>query len=154
MDLLIKAICHLKMKKRVHQKIEAPKVDASLSKEVTELEKPNSIDKNKLNSERIEKKVNEENEEKKVQLKNAMSTISDFLNIPIRSVNFSDHEGSNKTVIKIFDKENQDVIMQFPSEEVLSIAQHIAELQQEVSAKAGIFIDKNIEPGILLDKSI
>jgi flagellar protein FlaG len=85
-----------------------------------------------------------ETKEQEKQLKDAMSTISEFLNLPIRSVNFAQHEGSDKTVIKIFDTENQELIKQFPSEEILSIAQRIVELQQDVGARTGILLDESI----------
>jgi flagellar protein FlaG len=99
-----------------------------------------------------DKKIKEEdllivkldNAKEEQKLKDAMSIISDFLNIPVRSVNFAEHEGSNKTVIKIFDTENQELIKQFPSDEILSIAQRIAELQQDVGSKTGILLDENV----------
>jgi len=83
-------------------------------------------------------------EEEAQQLKDAMAIISEFLNIPIRSVNFAEHDGTDKTVIKIFDSENQELIKQFPSDEILSIAQRIAELQQDVGARTGILLDESI----------
>ena len=49
-----------------------------------------------------------------------------------------------KTVIKIFDSESNELIRQFPSEEILSIAQRIIELQQDISQKTGILLDENI----------
>jgi flagellar protein FlaG len=83
-------------------------------------------------------------EQETQQLKDAMAIISEFLNIPIRSVNFAEHDGTDKTVIKIFDRENQELIKQFPSDEILSIAQRIAELQQDVGARTGILLDESI----------
>jgi flagellar protein FlaG len=85
-----------------------------------------------------------EGDKEKQQLKDAMSTISEFLNIPVRSVNFAKHEETSRTVIKIFDSENKELIKQIPSEEVLSIAQRIVKLQQDVGSKTGILLDENI----------
>ena len=49
-----------------------------------------------------------------------------------------------KTVIKIFDSESNELIRQFPSEEILSIAQRIIDLQHDISQKTGILLDENI----------
>lgn len=74
----------------------------------------------------------------------AMATISEFINMPIRTVNFTQDDGSEKTVIKIYDSENNELIKQFPSEEILSIAQKIVELREDVSKKTGILLDESI----------
>ena len=74
----------------------------------------------------------------------AMKTISDFISMPIRTVNFTQDDGSEKTVIKVFDSESKELIKQFPSEEILMIAQRIVELQQDVSKKTGILLDESI----------
>jgi len=74
----------------------------------------------------------------------AMKTISEFINMPVRTVNFTQDDGSERTVIKIFDSESNELIKQFPSEEILSIAQRIIDLQQDISQKTGILLDENI----------
>ncbi len=79
-----------------------------------------------------------------VNVSDAMKTISEFINMPVRTVNFTQDDGSEKTVIKIFDSESNELIRQFPSEEILSIAQRIVELQQDISQKTGILLDENI----------
>lgn len=78
------------------------------------------------------------------KVSNAMKTISEFINMPIRTVNFTQDDGSEKTVIKIFDSESNELIKQFPSEEILSIAQKIVELREDVSKKTGILLDESI----------
>lgn len=78
------------------------------------------------------------------KVSDAMKTISEFINMPIRTVNFTQDDGSEKTVIKIFDSENNELIKQFPSEEILSIAQKIVELREDVSKKTGILLDESI----------
>ena len=79
-----------------------------------------------------------------VNVSDAMKTISEFINMPVRTVNFTQDDGSEKTVIKIFDSESNELIKQFPSEEILSIAQRIIDLQQDISQKTGILLDENI----------
>jgi flagellar protein FlaG len=82
--------------------------------------------------------------EQSVNVSDAMKTISEFINMPVRTVNFTQDDGSEKTVIKIFDSESNELIKQFPSEEILSIAQRIIDLQQDISQKTGILLDENI----------
>jgi len=92
-----------------------------------------------------DKKAEEaESLEQSVNVSDAMKTISEFINMPVRTVNFTQDDGSEKTVIKIFDSESNELIKQFPSEEILSIAQRIIDLQQDISQKTGILLDENI----------
>lgn len=91
-----------------------------------------------------DKKTEEETLAHSENVADAMKTISEFINMPVRTVNFTQDDGSEKTVIKIFDSESNELIKQFPSEEILSIAQRIIELQQDISQKTGILLDENI----------
>jgi len=145
--------------------------DLALSNNAVKQQK-DSIDKNSTNAIELEKitavevKKSEElsnkievaqeqlNKDKKLEdaevlaqsdnVSDAMKTISEFINMPVRTVNFTQDDGSEKTVIKIFDSESNELIRQFPSEEILSIAQRIVELQQDISQKTGILLDENI----------
>ena len=66
------------------------------------------------------------------------------MNQPPRNINFTRDNDSGKTVIKVFDIESQELIKQFPSEELISIAQKIQALHQEVGEKSGILLDKTV----------
>lgn len=77
-------------------------------------------------------------------ISDAMKTISEFISMPVRTVNFTQDDGSEKTVIKIYDSASNELIKQFPSEEILLIAQRIVELQQDISQKTGILLDESI----------
>ena len=66
------------------------------------------------------------------------------MNQPPRNVNFTKDNDSGKTVIKVFDIESKELIKQFPSEELISIAQKIQALHQEVGGKVGILLDRTI----------
>ncbi|MBA6264335.1 flagellar protein FlaG [Colwellia sp. Bg11-12] len=74
----------------------------------------------------------------------AIEVVSSFMNQPPRNVNFTKDNDSGKTVIKVFDLETKELIKQFPSEELISIAQKIQTLHQEVAERSGIFLDKRI----------
>ena len=91
----------------------------------------------------------EQNEESELKtesdlISDAMKTISEFISMPVRTVNFTQDDGSEKTVIKIYDSTSNELIKQFPSEEILLIAQRIVELQQDISQKTGILLDESI----------
>ena len=84
-----------------------------------------------------------DNKEEKA-LEEAVQVIADFMNMPVKNVNFAKADGSDKTVIKVFDSESKELIKQFPSEEALEIAQRIVELRQDVGKKTGILLDENV----------
>lgn len=52
-------------------------------------------------------------------------------------LSFSVHEENNEIVVKIFDKESEELIRQFPSEEMLA-------LQDKMSDLAGFLFDQNV----------
>ncbi|WP_076419621.1 flagellar protein FlaG [Colwellia sp. UCD-KL20] len=106
---------------------------------VAELQRVKESEEQPLEDQSSESLVDEAN-----MVSDAMKTISEFINMPIRTVNFTQDDGSEKTVIKIFDSENNELIKQFPSEEILSIAQKIVELREDVSKKTGILLDESI----------
>ncbi|UUO23150.1 flagellar protein FlaG [Colwellia sp. M166] len=87
---------------------------------------------------------NENAPESAEQLEQAIAIVSDFINQPPRNVNFTKDNDSGKTVIKVIDNESKELIKQFPSEELISIAQKIQALHQEVGEKAGILLDKRV----------
>jgi uncharacterized FlaG/YvyC family protein len=96
-----------------------------------------------IQSEKISQALkNNQPTEKEIDL--AIAVVSNFINQPPRNVNFTKDTDSGKTVIKVFELESQELIKQFPSEELISIAQKIKALQQEVGEKAGILFDAKV----------
>jgi len=88
------------------------------------------------------------NEQKDVinqdELNEAIEVVSAFINQPPRNVNFIQDDDSGITVIKVFDNSSKELIKQFPSEELVSIAQKIKALHQQVGEQAGIFLDTSV----------
>lgn len=92
-----------------------------------------------------EKRVAEEaNAEQENALTDAIEVISEFLNLSSRSVNFQQHDESEKTIIKVYDNDTQELIRQFPSDEVLEIAKRINELKEDIGRKTGILLDEKV----------
>lgn len=78
------------------------------------------------------------------QLLSAIDVVSSFLEPQIRNVNFTQHESSGKTIVKVFDTQSKELIRQFPSNELLDLAEKIKGLQTEVASKTGILIDDKV----------
>lgn len=95
---------------------------------------------------KLEAKAAEEKsqQEQDAELDEAIEVVADFLNITSRSVNFQLHDESEKTVIKVYDNDTQELIKQFPSEEVLEIAKRIVSLREDVGRKTGILLDEKV----------
>ena len=122
--------------------ISLEKITAVEVKKPEELSKKLEDDQEQLNKDKLAQET--ESLEQSDNVSDAMKTISEFINMPVPTVNFTQDDGSEKTVIKIFDSESNELIKQFPSEEILSIAQRIIDLQQDISQKTGILLDENI----------
>ena len=86
--------------------------------------------------------VNKEDEASK--LDEAMESIAEFMHLSTQNVNFQKDDSTDKTIIKVFDSASNELIKQFPSEEVIEIAQKIAELRQDVGLKTGILLDEKV----------
>lgn len=83
-------------------------------------------------------------DEQSEQLANAIETVSNFIEPQIRNVNFTQDESTGQRVIRVFDAESDELIKQFPSEEILELAERIRGLQEEIVDKTGILIDDKV----------
>ena len=71
--------------------------------------------------------VAEQAENQRQQLDQVVSQINDYVQNVQRSLQFSIDEISGRNVVKVIDKQTEEVIRQIPIEEVLTIARTIAE---------------------------
>ena len=78
------------------------------------------------------------------ELEEAIEVVADFMQLSTQNVNFQKDETSDKTIIKVFDTESKDLIKQFPSEEVIDIANKILALRQDIGMKTGILLDEQV----------
>lgn len=67
----------------------------------------------------------------KEQLREAMSKVSSYMQNVQRNLNFSIDDSTGQTVVKVIDAESEEVIRQFPSEEMLALARHLSEMNGE-----------------------
>ena len=123
------------------------------SEEQTQLEKKQVEKLTKIQEQEALARANVEKEDNRKEdntesltadIEEAIETITEFMSLPIRSVNFKQDDGSDRTVIKVFDADTKELIKQFPSDEVLAIAQRIVELRQDVDRKTGILLDEKV----------
>lgn len=122
---------------------EAKKSVAGSTQQVEKSELVNSSDNTALkNAQDVQAQKNEKESAKEIE--QAFAEISEFMNLYNRNVNFSMDEKSDKTVIKVFDSDSKELIKQFPSEDLVKLAQKIRELRQDVDLKSGIFLDEKV----------
>lgn len=69
-------------------------------------------------------------------LKSALDTLNDFASNNGATLNFSQDDETGKTIVKIVDKETDQLIRQIPSEEAIAISKSISKM-------AGLLIDKH-----------
>ncbi|MFT4925425.1 MAG: putative FlaG/YvyC family protein [Phenylobacterium sp.] len=61
--------------------------------------------------------------------------------LQIRKLEFSTAQESGRTIVKVIDKENNDVIRQIPSEEFIRAADKINDLSQQGNSKPGLLFE-------------
>jgi flagellar protein FlaG len=132
-------------------------VNRATSPELQNSEDTNKVKvQDRVEQRQLEKSIAKEQQDKQEQIKGtsesvpreeleeAIRAISDFISMPNKNVNFAIDDSSEKTVIKVFDTDNKELLRQFPSEEVLEIAQRIVQLRQDVNERSGILLDEKV----------
>lgn len=61
-----------------------------------------------------------------------------------RKLEFTTSQDSGRTIVKVIDKENDDVIRQIPSEEFIRVAEKISDLSEQVSAAQGLLFESKV----------
>ncbi|MCW8833380.1 MAG: flagellar protein FlaG, partial [Colwellia sp.] len=77
-------------------------------------------------------------------IEESIESVANFVNSVNKNVDFLVDEDSGRTVIKIIDVKSQELIRQFPSDEIISMATRIKELQEQISSKTGLFLDESV----------
>tara|TARA_R110002012_G_scaffold242832_1_gene417305 strand:+ start:5346 stop:5780 length:435 start_codon:yes stop_codon:yes gene_type:complete len=86
----------------------------------------------------LEKKISES------EIQEALDVVSAFMSHSFKHVGFSNDTSSGKTIIKVIDKETQELISQFPSDKMLTMAEKIKSLHQEIESVSGLLIDSHV----------
>jgi flagellar protein FlaG len=64
-------------------------------------------------------------------LEAAVAKVAGYVQNVQRNLNFSVDEASGQTVVKVIDSDSEEVIRQIPSEEMLTLARHLAEMSND-----------------------
>ncbi len=65
-------------------------------------------------------------EAKDVEVKEAVSRLNDFAQKTQRDLNFQVDQDSGKTVIKVYDRQSEQLVRQIPNEEALEMAKRLS----------------------------
>ncbi len=65
-------------------------------------------------------------EAKDVEVKEAVSKLNDFAQKTQRDLNFQVDQDSGKTVIKVYDRQSEQLVRQIPNEEALEMAKRLS----------------------------
>lgn len=79
-----------------------------------------------------------------VQVDEALEVVNRAAVFEQRSLSFMVDEASGKSIIKVMDKNTEQLIRQIPSEELLKVAQDIKRLQNEMGQSLGFLIDRQV----------
>jgi flagellar protein FlaG len=69
----------------------------------------------------------------------AVSDINDYVQTVNRSLEFTVDDELGETIIKVIDRETEEVVRQIPSKEVVELARHLKEIQDQLPG--GILIE-------------
>lgn len=100
-----------------------------------------------IDTKATEKDVGQQQKESKKETEdvvNAIEVIDSFMNHQTKNVSFMIDEDADRLVIKVIDAKNNELIKQFPSEEILEMAKKVKGLQQEIGKNTGILIDNKV----------
>ena len=116
----------------------------NLSKET--LAKNKQLERESLDAKKAEQAAEKESKaaEQEAMLERALESVASFVNSANKDVDFLVDEDSGKHVVKVIDRESKELIRQFPSDEIISMASKIRELQEELTSKTGLFLDENV----------
>ena len=59
----------------------------------------------------------------------AVDRINDFVQVVQRDLEFSVHDDTGRTVVRVFDSGSEELVRQFPADEILAIAERIDEVR-------------------------
>ncbi len=92
-----------------------PQADVKVKAEIVE-----------VSGKQLPAKETNEAEAKSVEVKEAVSKLNEFAQKTQRDLNFQVDEDSGKTVIKVYDRQSEQLVRQIPNEEALEMAKRLS----------------------------
>ena len=121
---------------------------ASILNANTELKvSPSNVEPAKLNRASPLAAANEQPANKQpsaTEVDNALGVVNKAAIFEQRSLSFMVDEASGRSIIKVIDRSNDQLIRQIPSEELLKVAQDIQRLQEEMGQSLGFLVDRQV----------
>lgn len=79
-----------------------------------------------------------------LEVEQALSIVNKAAVFEQRSLTFTMDEDSGRTVVKVIDKNTEQMIRQIPSEELLRVSQDIKKLQEEMGQSLGLLVNSKV----------
>lgn len=83
-------------------------------------------------------------EPKQEQLQQALEVTNQLSSIQARKLEFTSSKEDGRTVIKVVDRQNDEVIRQIPSEEFVKLATRISDLTEKLSSAQGLLFESKV----------
>jgi len=87
-------------------------------------------------------KVNLNNSEQNID--DQIKELQEFNQNINRSLQFKVDEELGVTIVRVVDKDTDELIRQFPPEELLNLSKRLKEVNEEISSSKGIFLKENV----------
>lgn len=84
------------------------------------------------------------NEVSETEVDEALDIVNKAAVFEQRSLSFMIDEASGRSVVKVIERNTDQLIRQIPSEELLKVAQDIKRLQEEMGQSLGFLIDRQV----------
>lgn len=78
------------------------------------------------------------------ELTKALEVTNQLSSIQARKLQFTSTQEGGQTIIKVVDKENDEVIRQIPSEDFVKLAQKISDLTQQLDSAQGLLFESQV----------
>lgn len=102
--------------------------NTSGARPIESVTEPNKLPSKTDNTTRVDM-ANESTELTVQQIEETVESLNQAMRFLERGINFAIDENSERTVIKVFDKETNDLIKQIPSEDLLKVIEHMNKMQ-------------------------
>ncbi len=103
---------------------------------------------NQGNSEQLARQAKEKLQEKRQpsqdELTQALEVTNQLSSLQQRKLQFTSSQEDGRTIIKVVDRENDEVIRQIPSEDFVKLAKRISELTQQLDSAQGLLFESKV----------
>lgn len=88
--------------------------------------------------------INQKQTEKQEQVRSQLEEFKNFNQSIDRSLQFKVDEELGVTIVRVIDKETDELIRQFPPEELINLSKRLKELNEEGDASSGVLLKEKV----------